>query len=59
MIMMPESIEKWTEFRKGSGKPFLKEGAPKSVKDEAAKWERKYYEATGRRRIVNIELTAH
>lgn len=56
---MPANIEKWTEIRKGTGRRFLKDNAPEDIRKQAVEWERKFFESTARRRLVNVDLTAH
>lgn len=59
MMSMPANIEKWTEIRKGTGRRFLKDNAPEDIRKQAVEWERKFFESTARRRLVNVDLTAH
>lgn len=59
MTTMPKEIEKWTEIRKGTGRRFLKDDVPEDIRIKATEWERKFYETTARRRLVNIDLTVH
>lgn len=56
MQEMPIKIAKWTELRFPEGKRFLKDDAPKEIQQEAAEWEKDFYQKTARRRIVNIDI---
>ena len=59
MMPMPHDIEKWSEIRKGTGRRFLKDNAPEAIRKKAVEWERKFFEATARRRLVNVDLNEH
>lgn len=57
MQELPNELYEWTELRFPSGMRYLKESAPESIRKKAEEWEKAFYEKTGRRRIVNIEIT--
>ena len=56
MQEMPDRIAEWTELKFPEGKRYLKKDAPKAVRQEAVEWEKEFYNKTGRRRIVNIDI---
>ncbi|MBQ6251197.1 hypothetical protein, partial [Ruminococcus sp.] len=56
MQEMPDRNAEWTELKFPEGKSYLKKDAPKAVRQEAVEWEKEFYNKTGRRRIVNIDI---
>ena len=56
MQEMPTEFYEWTELKFPSGMRYLKESAPDDIRNKAIEWERTFYEKTGRRRIINVEI---
>ena len=59
MQELPDRIYEWTDVDRKTGLCILVENAPKEILKEAIEWEKSFFKLTARRRISNIEITAH
>lgn len=59
MQELPDRIYEWTAVDRKTGLCILVENTPEEILKEAVEWEKAFFKLTARRRLSNINITAH